>query len=806
MWWKKDSEDTLEWTVGEAGFEDTPEAEAPLAPTTPDTPAPAPRQPLHIRWRPTALLVVLPAALILLGVWAWSQWNHWQIRREVEQVLSAERTEPPSPLGYLKWDETEPARLGKVVQLDVDTLRADAVYTFSAPDGKKYRFATPRFFRRAGESWQPADPPTSFPGELRQLTNPRLTLYYQAADAELIEQTLLPYLNATLERICARWRCAKPATLLLTETDGSRRVPADIRLEANEPLLFWLLAAADAQAPGERIRVAAPHAAGYPVDAVSTELWQRTLALQVFSQLAFAEVFAGAPVNDLLDRPFFQTFLSLEAVNYGLEPSDVREYGVAMEAARPFWRLMEHARYSSGRGGGAVTQRRDLLTLLNRFTRQWPEAEPFDFTRDAWFAGFGPGPMNWLLRRSLRDGQPFAEWVNRWRELLGQPTGAVGIPSSDLALNCFSGPQFYQAGELKPLLPFEGLPEVAFSLAGWSPTGQYLALGIGFRASVLDTQTGLIHLPTDDTGEAFHLPLAWASDAVLAYLALEVRALPQPDPDDLQLRFFDVAEPARRLPPVNEVGFSLHAGTPIYFPSPDRQWATLYGIRNIEGSPQLALEVLPALGGQRRLLTRNVQPPAWSPDSRELAFLDWEASTSSWVLRVYTVSTGQTRVVWKSQALGQAALQTQLAWSPDGRWIALAAHPADGNSLHWFGLVASDGSETVRLDTPRATAGAEGSGLSGGVIRALAFSHDGRYLALSGAFSEPQLLIYEVAAGRLVRTLPGGEWPWLQWSPDDRQLLLSGNGVALLEEPLNAQSQPRLLANGQSCFSGSWKP
>lgn len=811
MWWKKDPADTLDWTVGEAGFENALEAEEPAAPATSDAPAPAPRQAFRIPWRPTALLAVLPAALILLGAWAWSQWNHWQMRREVEQALSGELTAPPLPLGYLKWDHTQPVRLGTIVQLDVDTLRADAVYTFSAPDGQKYRFATPRFFRRAGARWQPADPPGSFPGELRQLTNRWLTLYYYAADAELVEQTLLPYLNATLERICARWRCASPTTLVLTEVRVNARAPTDLQLEADEPLLFWLLAAGDVVAPGERM--AAPHAAGYPVDASSTELWQRTLALQAFSKLAHKEVFADAPIMiDALANPFFPTFLSLEAAKLGLERPDVREYGVASETASPLRprSLFEFERYPS-RPDEQAQHRRELLALLNRFARQWPEAEPFDLTRDA-FSFFGPGlgGLNGLLRRSLRDGQPFAEWVNRWRELLGQPVRPVALPAGDLLLHCFVGPQFYEAGKLRPLLFSDEYLYLAFSFAGWSPTGRYLPLGLGFSASVLDTQTGLIRLPPDDAGEAFQLPLAWASDTVLAYLALEVRALPQPGPDDVQLRFFDLAEPARRLPPVTEIGFPLGPGIPRYFLSPDRQWAALYGIRNTEDGSQLMLELMPALGGQRQLLARDGQSPVWSPDSRELAFMDWDASTESSVLHVYTVSTGQTRVVWKSPTSERAAPQAQLDWSPDGRWIALAVRPAEGNTMRWVGLVAPDGSTAVRLDTPTAAAGADRSGrfhsLPDGAIRALAFSPDGRYLALSGAFPEPQLLIYDVAAGRVARTLPGGEWPQLQWSPDNRQLLLAGSSVALLSEPLNAPNQPQPLANSEGCFSGSWKP
>lgn len=815
MWQKNDPDNVFEWTVGETGFEDTPKAEESPTDMEPAAPAPAMRRSLHIPWRAATLPVIVPTVLILLSVWAWGRWNQWQTRHEVEQILSAEKTAPPSPLGYLKWDETEPARVGVITQLDVNTLRADAIYTFRAPDGKQYRFAVPRFFRRAGESWQPADPPTSFPGELRELTNPRLTLYYRAADAELVEQKLLPYLNATLERVCTRWRCTKPATLRLIEPRARQLTSSGFSLEADEPLLFWLLAGTKSQSLVERMRlVAAPSTAGYPVDAASTELWQRTLALQAFSQLALDEFFAQTPPGYFPESLFLPTLISLEAANYALESPAVREYGLEAETVSPLLlrRLPEFGQYPEPIE--QAQQRRALLAFINRFARRWPEAEPLDLSKDVLFARFGPGPISWMLGRSLRDGQPLTEWANQWRELLGEPASMVELPSGNLLLHCFTGPQIYGEEGLKPLLSLAGLPVPAYSFAGWSPTGRYLPLGIGYRATVLDTETGLIRLPPDDTDAAYHMPLAWASDTVLAYIAIKPAAVAgrgMPDLDANQLRLFEVTEPAHRLPSMTNGGELAIPGVFDYLPSPDRRWAALARAGNTEGDPQSTLELMPALGGERKVLAQEALSPAWSPDSRELAFLEREPSSSSAALRIYNVSTGQSRIVWKSQAAERATVWAQLAWSPDGQWIALAAHTADSNSLRWFGLVAPDGSNTIRLDAPGDKAGNDGSQrfqslLPESVINAMAFSQNGRYLALTGAFPEPQLLIYDLMTGRIVQTLTIGPWGHLQWSPDDRQLLLSGNGVALLEEPLNAQSQPRLLADGENCFSASWKP
>jgi hypothetical protein len=812
MWWKKKTDDTLEWTVSEAGFGDAAEVTEGAPPeAAPAAPVASAAKPLQFPWRRLGWLAA-PALFILAALWAWSQWNQWQTRRELEQALIGEISAPRLPLSFLKWDDTQPLRLGTVTQLDVDTLQADAIHTFVAPDGQRYTFATPRYFSRAGESWQPGDPPDPFPSEIRQHTDGRFTLRYYAADAELVEQTVIPYLDKALDPVCAEWECARPATLSFTDRRADWSPATDITLEADEPLLFWLLADGDPQA---LTQIAAPHSAGYPVDAASRNLWLRALVLRVFSQLAFNEAFLE-PRGDQSANTLLQAVIVLEAAKFNLETSRVREYGLNGEAnGRLFPQSLLDTGQSASRTGQAQ-ERRDALALLNRFARQWPQADQFNLARDAAFFSLGPGPMAWLQRQSVRDGQPLAEWVNDWRKLLGQPIGPVTIPSGDLLLNCFTGPQIHGDDGLKPVLPLENFPGVAYSFSGWSPTGRYLPLGIGFQPVVLDTQTGRLRLPPDELNAALALPLAWASDSVLVYLAVEAEAVLRgspPDKDSYQLRFFDLAETARNLPPLTGVGPPF-VGPYSYLASPDGQWAALLHADAMGGDGRASLDLLPALGGERRLLAQDGQPPVWSPDSRELAFMDWDAATESSVLRVYTVSTGQTRSVWDSRTWETAALGAQLAWSPDGRWIALAAQPSSSNSLRWLGLIAPDGSNTLRLDTPQRAAGSR-SGVNdlqgrqsvpGGTITALAFSNDGRYLALSGSFGQPQLLIYDVADRRIARTISGIESPQLQWSPDDRQLLLSGQGVAVLNSPLDPNSQIEPLTEGENCSFASWKP
>jgi len=817
-WWKKKPDDVLEWTVSEAGFDDAPEIEEPPALPKSDAPAAATQPPILLRlpWRST-VLVVAPAALILLGVWAWSQWNLWQTGREIEQTMSREPADPPRPLGFLERDEAVAPRVLSPIQQNTDTLRADIAYAFLAPDEQRYTFATPRFFfRSADESWQPTAPPDTFPGEIRQYKSQWFMLNYYAADAELVEQTLIPYLERTLERACTLWRCAPPARLTLTDLQADEAAVREAGLSADEPLLFWLLADGNAQT---FTQIAAPHTAGYPVDAASRDLWLRTLALRAFSQI-FLSADLPIPLRAQADDPWLSALAAIVAADLGLESPTVLRYGLNDETD-----LRQRLTYDRGAGqapGRAeqAEQRRNLLAFLNRFARQWPEVNRRDLA-NAIFRNGGPSPFIELLRHSLQDRRPFAEWVNDWRELLGQPVGEVELPPADLMLMCITGPRFYEAGELKPLPPFDEWPAPAYTLAGWSPDGRYLSLGLGWSAAVLDTQTGLIRLPDDPaTATTFQLPLAWASDSVLVYLAVEAEAMMRggpPDEDSYQLRFFDLAEPARNLPPLTGVG--LPYGPYSYLVSPDNRWAALLYADSMDGDSLASLDLLPALGGERQILTSATNAlPVWSPDSRMLAFAHWEAARETLVLSLYTIGTGQTRVMWDARDWELTSFQgmprAQLAWSGDGQWLALAVQPSASSAVRWLGLIAPDGSSTLRLDTPQRAAGSRGGinelqgrqSVPGGTITALAFSNNGRYLALSGSFGQPQLLIYDVVDRGIARTIPSIEWPLLQWSPDDRQLLLSGRGVAVLNDPLDPEREPETLADSDECQFGAWKP
>jgi Tol biopolymer transport system component len=80
--------------------------------------------------------------------------------------------------------------------------------------------------------------------------------------------------------------------------------------------------------------------------------------------------------------------------------------------------------------------------------------------------------------------------------------------------------------------------------------------------------------------------------------------------------------------------------------------------------------------------------PAWSPDSRKLAFL-----TNEPALRLLDIEAGESEIL-----LGQNFGGAQIHWSPDGEWIAINENASRGAIY----LIAGDGSSIERIGAERA--------------------------------------------------------------------------------------------------------
>lgn len=132
------------------------------------------------------------------------------------------------------------------------------------------------------------------------------------------------------------------------------------------------------------------------------------------------------------------------------------------------------------------------------------------------------------------------------------------------------------------------------------------------------------------------------------------------------------------------------------------------------------LWIVPARGGRSRRLAEGEgrqRAPSWSPDGRSIAYV-WE--TAEWsAVAMADLSDGATPA-WPRRVSGQADFVQDAAWSPDSRFLAW--HEWDVPNMPW------DGSRIVVAD--RSTG--ERRVVAGGDEVATAqprFSPDGRYLA-----------------------------------------------------------------------------
>lgn len=87
------------------------------------------------------------------------------------------------------------------------------------------------------------------------------------------------------------------------------------------------------------------------------------------------------------------------------------------------------------------------------------------------------------------------------------------------------------------------------------------------------------------------------------------------------------------------------------------------------------LVVADADGENRTVIADSAEPilsPAWSPDSRKLAYVAFDGGNSG--VYVQTLATGD-----RQRVSGRPGVNSAPAWSPDGRTLALTLSEADGN-------------------------------------------------------------------------------------------------------------------------------
>jgi Tol biopolymer transport system component len=195
------------------------------------------------------------------------------------------------------------------------------------------------------------------------------------------------------------------------------------------------------------------------------------------------------------------------------------------------------------------------------------------------------------------------------------------------------------------------------------------------------------------------------------------------------------------------------------------------------------VNVMNADGSGKRTLTRtawNFQPPAWSPDGKQVAFerrLDptrWKGQCGGCDVEVYVMNadgSGQ-----RNLTRSPATEDSGPAWSPDGRKIAFGRGVAQTSRLGGIWLMNADGSGQQRI-----------ADSGGGPPASPVWSPDGQKIAFAGRrdrtfASNPDrdLEIYVMDAdGSAEQKLTHNQIPDANpvWSPDSRTIAFTRSGM-----------------------------
>lgn len=165
----------------------------------------------------------------------------------------------------------------------------------------------------------------------------------------------------------------------------------------------------------------------------------------------------------------------------------------------------------------------------------------------------------------------------------------------------------------------------------------------------------------------------------------------------------------------------------------------------------------------------SVYAASWSHRGHQIAWIGdrrWRTPRGSFLrssgLHVTDLDSGETRHEYKAGvAWGETA-----AWSPDDtRILAFSGNVGSEGSLL---VVPVDGDDPVSLGTPTGDPMRAGYQLMGP-----RWSPDGRYIAVAamptGDANEPRLVVVETSTGRLVGQASDGS-PWFAWSPDGESI------------------------------------
>lgn len=252
--------------------------------------------------------------------------------------------------------------------------------------------------------------------------------------------------------------------------------------------------------------------------------------------------------------------------------------------------------------------------------------------------------------------------------------------------------------------------------------------------------------------------------------------------------------------------------------SPDGKWISFLSARGSsekgEGAPKTQIWILPAAGGEARVLTRSqesVTQYAWSPDSHQVAYLTKDASSESekaehkrgddetvfehdtTMTQLWTVELASANLNLRSpptRALigarqrthaSSLTIRSRPSWSPDGSRIVFAAAPTTWlrDSRNDVYILELESGMQERITTNRGSDTAPSWSPDGRSIAFLAIPNESEPLP-DGTLIQPlvrtRLMLYDVSSGG-IEALPAGDFDLNPgnptWMPDSRQLVFT---------------------------------
>lgn len=770
--------DDFEWDIiedEESSPPGTPEAVSP-----PVAAEPARRVPSTRFWLGVILVVAL---LALGGVW-WSSRDQQQgqLSHTVTDMVNDERG--PAPLSFGLTGLSGP-NLKSVTDKGSGRIAATLTFTATLADGTPLSFTIDRTYTAEGTLLRreqlPAEEASSVLAPAT--SSARVEFEVLGADREFIQRDVAPYLNDIARRACELWACPPNAFVRVSFT-AANRGSSTSRLDLAGS---WELALADSMRGITVVRVAPPHLAGVPADAVTLDAYRRTLALQILPLLADAVAEPeGRPLASRITG-VVDALVARTAVHLGLEPVSVLKavptdddsgplndvtLSQTQTAERAFRRLNallgsthQEVERLTWRRLGTASQVDATAALISAFAEE--DRDP----ATALAVVFGTRPARAVLALLTRQS-----WIAR-----------VECRDSIVQFDP-QGTDVFQLGS--------DIERSTFQLLDTSPDGRWQPMSLGKAPIVLDRNTGrLFWLPFADGVNDYGISLQWTANNELGLASIG---------DQVRTVRVDISEGVDGV-----VEFAVTPFEWLYQPFPPDQTEThLEWTYETNGNDTFTRMRLVRSNGTRVVDFGLAAPPAYNPETGEYALLDLTPDGPhgpEYRVRVFSGPQDETgQIVWESanKALVAEAKphSAALTWIPRVHKIALVIQTVESLRDMYveagFWMIDPKALESERLWWQPVNG-----------IRAQNFtlSGDQDFLALSnfdsGSFAAT-VQIVSVDTGDTIRTfsLFNGQ---LAWAPTGHPFaILDSEGVKFFSAP--DQPSAALGATGADCWRVDW--